>query len=61
MQRTLQGMLDGNMSSDIEQELEKVYQRRKRRHRFQKNGLKGIIERNEKDRIYIAVWDSSLH
>ena len=61
MQRTLQGMLGGNMSSDIEQELEKVYQRRKRRHRFQKNGLKGVIERNNQDRIYIAVWDSSLH
>ena len=61
MERRLQGMLGGNMSGDIKQELGKVYQRQKRQHRFEKNGLKGIIQRNQQDKIYIAVWDSKLH
>ena len=61
IQKTLQGMMGGNVSNDIKQELEKVYQRRKRKHCFRINGLKGVIERNRQDRIYIGVWDSKLH
>ncbi len=61
MQLTLQGMLGGNISDDIKKELERVYQRQKRKHCFRRNGLKGIIQRNRKGRIYIAVWDSKLH
>ncbi|MEO0968171.1 MAG: protein kinase [Cyanobacteria bacterium J06639_18] len=61
MQATLQGMLGGNISNDIKKELERVYQRQKRKHCFRRNGLKGIIQRNQKGRIYIAVWDSKLH
>ncbi|KST67749.1 protein kinase domain-containing protein [Mastigocoleus testarum] len=61
MQVTLQGMLGGNISNDIKKELERVYQRQKRKHCFRGNGLKGVIERNQKGRIYIAVWDSKLH
>jgi len=28
---------------------------------FNTGGLKGVIERNERDRIYIGVWDADLH
>ena len=61
MERRLQGMLGGNIPSNIKKKLEKVYQRQERKQYFQTNGLEGVIQRNEKDRIYIGVWDSNLH
>ncbi|MDB9374041.1 serine/threonine-protein kinase [Nodularia sphaerocarpa] len=61
MQRTLQGMLGGNANSDIKQGLQKVRDRQTGRYPFNVGGLKGVIERNQQDRIYIGVWDADLH
>ena len=62
--KTLNQILNGNASEDIKQGLEKVYQGKSNRHRFvsgRNNSLKGVIERNEPGRIYIAVWEADLH
>ena len=61
----LQQML-GKSREDIEQELAKVYQRQSNSYTYQlthPNGqaLKGVIERNQHDRIYIGVWEADLH
>ena len=61
----LQQML-GKSREDIEQELAKVYQRQSNSYTYQlthPNGqaLKGVIERNQQDRIYIGVWEADLH
>ncbi|YAF93860.1 MAG: protein kinase [Nodularia sp. CChRGM 3473] len=61
MQRTLQGKLGGNATSNIKEGLQKVYNRQTRRHSFNVGKLKGVIERNNKDRIYIGIWDADLH
>lgn len=60
MQATLQQML-GDRSIDINQGLQQVYQRRTNKYSFQTRKLKVAIERNERDRIYIGVWDADLH
>ncbi|HYW21460.1 MAG TPA: protein kinase [Nodularia sp. (in: cyanobacteria)] len=61
MQSTLQGMLGGNANGDIKEGLQKVSDRQTRRYSFNVGGLKGVIERNQQDRIYIGVWDADLH
>ncbi|PPS41257.1 serine/threonine-protein kinase [Chroococcidiopsis sp. TS-821] len=61
MQETLQQMLDGNASAEINEGLQQVYQRRTNRYSFNTGELKGVIERNDRDRIYIGVWDADLH
>jgi serine/threonine-protein kinase len=61
MQRTLQGMLGGKSNNDIQQGLQRVYNRQTKRYSFNVGGLKGVIERNQQDRIYIGVWDADLH
>ena len=61
MQSTLQGMLGGNASGDIKQGLQQVYERKTNQYSFNIGGLKGSIQRNSEDQIYIAVWDSNLH
>ncbi|MEA5595425.1 protein kinase domain-containing protein [Rivularia sp. UHCC 0363] len=61
MENTLRGMLAGNINGDIQQGLQQVYQRQTNQYSFQTGGLKGVIERNQEDRIYIAVWDADLH
>lgn len=60
MENTLQGMLKGNINNDIKQGLQRVYQRQTREYSFRNGNLKGIIQRNKQDRIYIAVWDADL-
>ena len=60
MQSTLQGMLGGNASGDIKQGLQQVYERKTNQYSFNIGELKGSIQRNRQDQIYIAVWDSNL-
>jgi serine/threonine protein kinase, bacterial len=61
MQQTLQGMLRGKANNDIKQGLQRVRDRQTNRHSFNVGGLRGVIERNQQDRIYIGVWDADLH
>lgn len=64
MADTLDKMLSRNLSPEIRQGLTQVYQRQSTRYRFTSNNgspLKGVIERNERDRIYIGVWEADLH
>lgn len=58
---TVNGMLEGRSSPEIEAALEDIRQRRRSSYSFQNRGLKGVIERNDRDRIYIGVWDADLH
>ncbi|WP_439566456.1 protein kinase domain-containing protein [Gloeocapsopsis crepidinum] len=61
MQSTLKQLLDGNASAEVNQGLQQVYQRRSDRYSFTTGELKGVIERNNRDRIYIGVWEADLH
>ncbi|MBD2461591.1 serine/threonine protein kinase [Oscillatoria sp. FACHB-1407] len=61
MQVTLNGMLGGRLTEDVEDALKRVRERDSNRYTFESNGLEGIIERNNRDRIYIAVWEADLH
>ncbi|MBE9097075.1 serine/threonine-protein kinase [Tychonema sp. LEGE 07203] len=56
----LNGMV-GGASREILQGFRDVQQRRTNRFTFRKGSLEGTIERNERDRIYIGVWDENLH
>jgi len=56
----LNGMV-GGANRDILQGLRDVQQRRTNRFTFRNGSLEGTIERNERDRIYIGVWDENLH
>ncbi|MCP2726976.1 protein kinase domain-containing protein [Limnofasciculus baicalensis] len=59
---TLNQMLNGNITPEIQGGLARVYQRQSNRYRFiTGNHLKVAIERNERDRIYIGVWEADLH
>ena len=50
-----------SLSIDIEQGLEAVYQRQIKTYNFTTGNLQGIIQRNDKDRIYLAVWQAGFH
>lgn len=61
MQATLKGMLGDRALIDVSQGLQRVYDRRDHNYSFNVDGLKGVIERNDRDRIYVGVWDADLH
>lgn len=60
MKSTLNGMTS-IASTQVLDGLQRVYDRQANRYSFTKGNLKGVIERNAQDRIYIGVWDASLH
>jgi len=61
MRVALNGMLSGRSSEEIEAALEQVRDRQTNQYSFERNGVKGVIERDNRDRIYIGVWDADLH
>ncbi|MBF2003491.1 MAG: protein kinase [Synechococcales cyanobacterium M58_A2018_015] len=61
MQDTLSGMLGGSLPADVAQGLAQVQSRQSNQFAFSTGGLEGIIERNDRDRIYIGVWEADLH
>ena len=58
---TLNGMLGCKLNDKIEQGLEQVQQGESRRYFFQLDSLKGVIERQKGDRLYIGIWEADLH
>ncbi|HEY9768346.1 MAG TPA: serine/threonine-protein kinase [Coleofasciculaceae cyanobacterium] len=49
------------LSADLEPGLQAVYQRQKATYNFTTGDLEGIVQRNQQDRIYIAVWSADFH
>ena len=58
---TLNGMLGCKLNEKIEQGLEQVRQRKSRNYYFTLDTLKGVIERQKSDRLYIGIWEADLH
>jgi serine/threonine-protein kinase len=58
---TLNGMLGCKLNDQIEQGLEQVQQGGSPRYSFRLDSLKGVIERQKGDRIYIGIWEADLH
>ena len=58
---TLNGMLGCKLNEQIQQGLQKVRQQQTGRFSFELNYLKGVIERQKGDRIYIGIWEADLH
>lgn len=61
VQLALESFLGEPITTSIEAGLQTVYQRQKATHSFTLGNLEGIIQRNSKDRIYIAVWEADFH
>ena len=61
MEATLNGMLDGQATEEIQQGLKQVQQRQSDNFSFQNGSVKGQIIRQKCDFIYISIWDENLH
>ena len=61
MRVTLNGMLSNQLTEDIEQGLAAVHDRQSNQYDFRVGSLQGVIQRNEQDRVYMAVWEEGLH
>ena len=61
MQNTLKKLLAGNVPPGAKQGLEEIYNRQNDLRSFNTGKLKGMIQRNYSDRIYITIWESDFH
>ncbi len=58
---TLNGMLGCKLNEQIQQGLQQVQQGETQQYSFTLNSLKGVIEKQKGDRLYIGIWESGLH
>jgi serine/threonine-protein kinase len=58
---TLNGMLGCRLNDQIQQGLQRVWQRETQQFSFTLGSLKGIIQRQKGDRLYIGIWEADLH
>ncbi|MCC5634583.1 protein kinase [Nostoc sp. CHAB 5844] len=61
MQNTLSGMLNGQVTPDIQQKLQQIQQRQTDDFSFDLGFVKGQIVRQNCDFIYISIWEADLH
>ncbi len=61
MRVTLNGMLSNRLTEEIEQGLAAVHDRQSNQYNFRVGSLQGVIQRNDQDRVYMAVWEEGLH
>lgn len=61
MKVALNGMMGGGVSSEILNGLQQVRERQTNSYSFTRGNLKGVIERNNQDRIYVGIWEADLH
>ncbi|NEQ31990.1 MAG: serine/threonine protein kinase [Leptolyngbya sp. SIO4C5] len=61
MQSALDEMLEVPATVVVQGNLAKVQSRQLDRFTFEQGALKGLVERNDRDRIYIGVWERELH
>ena len=57
----LSKFLAAPVTGNLERGLQAVYQRQKSTHNFVVGDLEGVIQRNDRDRIYMAVWSAGFH
>lgn len=60
LQQALSSLLPENNAA-IAQGLREVYQHRRTVYNFSAGDLQGTIQRNHKDRLYLAVWSKGFH
>jgi serine/threonine-protein kinase len=61
MENTLNGLLKGNLPQPVKQALQEVYQRQTDLRSFNLGDVKGMIQRNQQERIYIGIWKGDFH
>lgn len=58
---TLNGMLGCKLNGEIQKGLQQVQQGETRQYSFSLNALKGVIEWQKGNRLYIGIWEADLH
>ena len=61
IQNILNSLLQGNVDLSTNQALKNIYQRQADEYSFEVKNLKGSIEREDDDHIYLGVWESDFH
>jgi hypothetical protein len=61
MLATLNGLLGHRTPEEIQQGFQQVHQRQFDQYPLVVGSLQGVIKRNNRDRIYIGIWETDLH
>ncbi|MEO1672481.1 MAG: serine/threonine-protein kinase, partial [Cyanobacteria bacterium J06631_2] len=56
-----QKLLQENYSPEIDHYINQIYFKTSDRHQFETNNIKGVIQLNPNDQIYLGIWDKEFH
>lgn len=56
-----QKLLQENYSPEIDHYINQIYFKTSDRHEFVTNNLKGVVQRNPNEQIYLGIWDKEFH
>ncbi|MEL6495534.1 MAG: serine/threonine-protein kinase [Cyanobacteria bacterium J06623_7] len=54
-------LLQEHYSPDIDHYINQVYLRTSDRHQFEMDNLRGVVQRNDEEHIYLAIWEQGFH
>ena len=61
IQQSVRRLLKTNYSAEIANYIDRVYFNQSESQEFTIGDLEGIVQRNQQNHIYIAIWDSEFH
>ncbi len=61
IQQTVRQLLQDQYSTEIENDLNRIYFRASNLAEFKINNLTGVVQRNPQDHIYLGIWDKEFH
>ena len=56
-----QKLLQENYSPEIDHYINQIYFKTSDRHEFATNNIKGVVQLNPNDQIYLGIWDKEFH
>lgn len=61
IQQAAKQLLQDKYSVEIEHKINQIYSKTSNLQEFQLNNLRGVVQRNPQNHIYLAIWDEEFH
>ncbi len=61
IQQAVRQLLQDQYSTEIENDLNRIYFRTSNLEEFEVNNLTGVVQRNPQNHIYLGIWDREFH
>lgn len=61
IQKAAKQLLQEQYSAEVEDQINQIYFKTSNSHEFELKDLKGVVQRNPQEHIYLSIWDQDFH